>query len=164
MSFKIIRNESVHIWLVKSKVNFNILKKFLLILISINLSLFYTNIYKFGIASILSFLTFIDNTLLKHQTYFVWWHLVLRGLMSYYHETHPEHAFSNCEHSKERSFLFVFFLVYFCNIRTLVRLSVELVYFGDYCLCFLWFFPLKTRYGRVCYPLILTTCIMYKEM
>ena len=41
----------------------------------------------------------ICHTALLLFLYCVWWHPVLRGLMSYHQESLPELAFSNCEHS-----------------------------------------------------------------
>ena len=95
-------------------------------------------------ASILSFLTLIDNTALNRQTNCVWWHLVLRGLMLFHQGSRHELSFSNCEHTLEMYLLFlhVFVLRIFIVIKVLSSLIgwLSVWFFLWFASCFFWFF------------------------
>ena len=97
-----------------------------------------------GIVSILSFFEIIGNTVLNRQTYCIWWHLVLKGLMFYHQESHPELAFSNCEYSVKMYLIFwCIFVSIFIVIKLLSSrigwLSIWYLSFVCSCICFLWF-------------------------
>ena len=69
------------------------LQLILLVQLKVNLPL-----NQFGIESILSFVTCIDNTVLNRRIYCFWWHFLFRDLMSYHQESRPKPASSNCDH------------------------------------------------------------------
>ena len=107
-------------------------------MVLINSSLSYTNI-KYGIASILSIITFTDD---NRRPYCVLWHLLWRALMFYHQQSHPVLACSNCVHSWQKYLfcmnscwvyllLFRYYRVGFCEFLFIfiVRLLLHLWFF-----------------------------------